>query len=84
MAAALIRSSGGKTRYSIAMPTGTSMPPAAPCRIRNATSSPRLDATPHSAEAPVNSAIAASITRLPPYRSPSQPDAGMLTARLTR
>src|SRR5262249_38250673 len=41
-------------------------------------------ASPHSADAPVNSAIAASMTRLPPYRSPSQPDAGMVTARLTR
>jgi len=48
------------------------------------TSSPRLDATPQSAEAAVNSAIAASSTRLPPYRSPSQPDAGMVIARLTR
>ena len=32
----------------------------------------------------MNSAIAASMTRLPPYRSPSQPDAGIVTARLTR
>ena len=32
----------------------------------------------------MNSAVAASRTRLPPYRSPSQPDAGMVTARLTR
>src|SRR6201996_5355369 len=60
------------------------MPPAAPCRIRNPTSSARLEATPHSAEAPVNSAIAVSRTRLPPYRSPSHPEAGMLMARLTR
>ena len=84
IAAALILSSGGNTRYSIAIPTGASMPPPAPCRIRNATSSPRLDAIPQSTEAAVNSAIAASMTRLPPYRSPSQPDAGMVTARLTR
>src|SRR5690242_8393290 len=60
------------------------MPPAPPCRIRNSTSSGRLDATPHSAEAPVNSAMAVSRTRFPPYRSPSQPDAGMQMARLTR
>ena len=32
----------------------------------------------------MNSAIAASSTRLPPYRSPSHPDAGMVIARLTR
>src|SRR5512142_2237765 len=60
------------------------MPPAPPCRIRNTTSSGRLEATPHSAEAPVNSAMAVSRTRFPPYRSPSQPDAGMQMARLTR
>src|SRR5690242_10574215 len=60
------------------------MPPAPPCRIRNSTSSGRLDATPHSAEAPVNSAMAVSRTRFPPYLSPSQPDAGMQMARLTR
>ena len=84
IAAALIRSSGGNTRYSMAIPTGASMPPAAPCRIRNTISSPRLDANPHSAEAAVNSAIAASSTRLPPYLSPSHPDAGMVIARLTR
>jgi hypothetical protein len=68
----------------MAIPTGASMPPAAPCRIRNTISSPRLDASPHSAEAAVNSAIAASSTRLPPYLSPSHPDAGMVIARLTR
>ena len=60
------------------------MPPAAPWKIRNVTSSDRLEATPHSAEAPVNSAMAVSRTRFPPYLSPSQPDAGMLMARLTR
>ena len=84
MAEALMRSSGGNARNSIAIPTGASMPPPAPCRIRNATSSPRLEASPHSAEAAVNTTMAVSSTRLPPKRSPSQPDAGMNTARLTR
>ena len=84
MAEARIRSAGGNTRYSIAIPTGASMPPPAPCKIRKATSSPRLEASPHSAEATVNTTMAASSTRLPPKRSPSQPDAGMNTARLTR
>ncbi|MGD0605636.1 MAG: hypothetical protein ABSA53_18810 [Streptosporangiaceae bacterium] len=84
MAEALTRSSGGNTRNSMAIPTGASMPPPAPCRIRNATSSPRLDASPHAIEATVNTTMAASRTRLPPNRSPSQPDAGMNTARLTR
>ena len=32
----------------------------------------------------MNTTIAASITRLPPNLSPSQPEAGMKTARLTR
>ena len=84
IAAALTRSPGGKARYSIAIPTGASMPPPAPWRIRNATSSPRLDAIPHNADAAVNTAMAVSMTRLPPKRSPSQPEAGMKTARLTR
>jgi hypothetical protein len=52
--------------------------------MRKATSSPRLDATPHSAEATEKTAMAVSSTRLPPNRSPSQPDAGINTARLTR
>jgi hypothetical protein len=39
---------------------------------------------PHSADAAVNTTIADSSTRLPPNRSPSQPDADIDTARLTR
>ena len=79
-----MRSSGGNARNSMAIPTGASMPPPTPCRMRNATSSPRLLASPQRADARVNTTIAVSITRLPPNRSPSQPDAGMNTARLTR
>ncbi len=41
-------------------------------------------ATPQSAEPTVNTTIAVRSTRLPPKRSPSHPDAGMKTARLTR
>ena len=41
-------------------------------------------ARPHSAEPIVKTTMAVSSTRLPPKRSPSQPDAGMKTARLTR
>ena len=66
------------------MPTGVSIPPPTPWRIRKATSSVMLAARPHSADATVNTTIAASRTRLPPKRSPSQPEAGMNTARLTR
>ncbi len=79
-----MRSSGGKTRNSIVIPTGASMPPPTPWRTRNTTSSGRLEAMPHSAEATVNTTIAVSSTRLPPNRSPSHADAGMNTARLTR
>jgi hypothetical protein len=43
-----------------------------------------LCASPHSTEPTVNTAIATNRTRLPPKRSPSQPDAGMKTAKLTR
>ena len=38
MLAARTRSAGGKTRYSMAMPTGAIMPPPAPWRTRNTTS----------------------------------------------
>src|SRR4051794_29713961 len=78
------RSSGRKIRSSIAMPTGARRPPPAPWRILKATSWPRFDAIPHRADATVNTVTAVSRTRLPPYRSPSHPDAGMKTAKLTR
>ena len=51
---ALARSIGGNARNSIAVPTGTSIPPPTPCRMRNATSSFRLVAAPHSIDEPVN------------------------------
>jgi hypothetical protein len=78
------RSRGGKVRKSIAIPTGVSMPPPAPCSTRKATSCSRLCAIPHSAEAVTNIASAIKKIRLVPKRSPSQPDAGMNAARLTR
>ena len=84
MLAARTRSAGGKTRYSIAMPTGAIIPPPAPWRMRNTTSSVMFCARPHSTEPTVKTAMATSSTRLPPKRSPSQPEAGMNTARLTR
>jgi hypothetical protein len=84
IAAARTRSAGGKTRNSIASPTGAIIPPPAPCSTRKISSSVSDPAIPHNADAAVNTAIAASSTRLPPNRSPSQPDAEMNTARLTR
>ena len=82
--AARTRSSGGKARNSMAMPTGASIPPPAPWRTLKATSWLRLVARPQSAEAPVKMTIALSSTRLPPKRSPSHPDAGMKMDKLTR
>ena len=41
-------------------------------------------ASPQRTEPTVKTTMAMSRTRLPPKRSPSQPEAGMKTARLTR
>ena len=66
------------------MPTGIKTPVPAPWIARQATSSGRLVAAPQAAEAAVNKASAQARTRLPPARSPSQPEAGMTTATATR
>ena len=84
MLAARTRSAGGKTRYSMAMPTGAIIPPPAPWMTRKRTSSVMFWANPHRTEPRVKTAMAINSTRLPPKRSPSQPEAGMKTARLTR
>ena len=84
MLAARTRSAGGKTRKSMAIPTGASIPPPTPWRIRNSTSWVMLAAKPQRADATVKITIAASSTCFPPKRSPSHPEAGMNTARLTR
>ena len=81
---ALIRSAGGNARVIIVIPTGTRVPPPSPCSARNATSSGSEVARPHSADAAVNTVIAASRTLRPPKRSPIQPDAGIATASVTR
>ena len=81
---ALARSMGGNARNSIAVPTGVSIPPPTPCNTRNATSSLRLCACPHSADASVNIASANRNTFLVPMRSPIQPDAGIQTASDSR
>ena len=41
-------------------------------------------ATPHRTEPTVKTTMAVISTRFPPKRSPSHPEAGMKTARLTR
>ncbi len=71
-------------RNSIDSPTGVITAPPSPCRTRKPTSSPRLVDSPHRAEATVKVATAPSSARRPPKRSPSQPEAGMNTVRLTR
>ena len=68
----------------MAIPTGAIMPPPAPWITRKTTSSVMFWATPQSAEPTVKTTMAVRRTRLPPKRSPSHPDAGMKTARLTR
>jgi hypothetical protein len=65
-------------------PGGREHPAADPCRIRIPTSSPKLSASPHSAEVRVKMTRAVRNTRLVPNRSPSHPEAGMKIARLTR
>ena len=84
MLEARTRSLGGKVRNSMAMPTGVNIPPPTPWRTRKNTSWERLSDSPHRTEAPVNTAMAKSSTRLDPKRSPSHPAAGMKMARLTR
>ena len=83
MADARTRSAGGNARNSIVRPAGVMRPPPAPCRTRKATSSSRLPASPHRAEATVKSAMEPSSSRRGPIRSPSHPAAGMNSATLT-
>ena len=81
--AARARSAGGKARKSIARPTGVSIPPPMPWITRKAISWPIVCAAPHSSEPHVNAIRANKNTRLVPNRSPSQPDVGIHTARLS-
>ncbi len=68
----------------MAMPTGANMPPPAPWMTRKKMSSVRFCASPQRTDPNVKTTMADIRTRLPPKRSPSQPEAGMNTARLTR
>ena len=78
--AAAPRSFGGKARNSIAVPTGVSMPPPTPCRMRNATRDSTFHARPHRADANVNIVSANMNVFFVPKRSPIHPDAGIQTA----
>jgi len=67
------------------MPTGVSMPPPAPCRMRNSTSSSTDCESPQSADATREQRDRPAMkVRLVPNRSPTHPEAGIHTARLTR
>ena len=65
-------------------PTGTIIAPPRPCSTRDATSSGRPFDTPHRIDPMVNTRIAALNTLRVPYRSATQPLAGMNTVRLSR
>ncbi len=84
MLAARTRSEGGNTRKSMAMPTGANMPPPAPWMTRKKMSWVMFWARPQRTDPTVKTTMADIRTRFPPKRSPSQPEAGMNTARLTR
>ena len=68
----------------MAVPTGVSMPPPTPCSTRNATRLSMFHAAPHRADASVNITSANTKIFFVPKRSPSQPDAGIHSARLSR
>ncbi len=68
----------------MAVPTGVIIPPPTPWRTRNSTSSVRLWASPQSADATVNVAMAKRNVRFVPKRSPIHPEAGIHTARLSK
>ena len=65
-------------------PTGISIPPPRPWRIRNAISSPAEVANAHSAEPSANKAIEAIQVRFEPNRSVSQPERGITAASESR
>src|SRR5581483_5492915 len=71
--------SRGTTRYRMVWQATGMMPPGIACSIRNAISSGRPLAIPHSADAAVNSTSVTRYTRLSPNRAPSQAPVGIAT-----
>ena len=67
----------------MASPTGVNMPPPTPWTTRKAISWPIVCAEPHNKEPPVKAIKAIRNVRFVPNRSPSQPDVGIHTARLS-
>ena len=75
--------SGGLICNSVACDSGTRPAPATPCNARKKTSSPRLVAAPHSAEARVKPMTEARKIYLMPKRPASQPVSGIMIAAQT-
>ena len=80
---AAARRSGGKIRSNSVWVNGISGPPQNPCPMRNATISPSVGASPHSAEKAAKPIIAAMNTRTVPNRRTSQPVSGTQIASAT-
>lgn len=78
------RSCGANAQNSIVIPAGVSIPPAAPCTARQATSAPSDGAAAHSAEARVKTAREPRKMRMTPNRSDAHPETGRATAIATR
>src|ERR1700704_2425398 len=74
---------GGLICKSVACDSGISPAPATPCRARKNTSSPRLPAAPHSAEASVKPMTETRKIYLMPNRPASQPVSGIMIAAQT-
>ena len=84
MAMAIPRWRPGKVSSIVDCESGTSGPPASPCRKRAITMASRLGAAPAAAEVSVNATVAPMKRRLRPNRSVSQPVMGRLIALATR
>jgi hypothetical protein len=78
------RRSGGNACASTASDTGISAPPATPCISRNATSTPKLGASPAPAAATVSSAMLPMNVRRHPIRSITHAAPGCDTPRPIR
>jgi hypothetical protein len=83
-AMAIPRCLAGNVSIIVACDSGTSGPPASPCRKRAATITARLGAAPAAAEVTVKATVAMMKRRLRPSRSVSHPVIGRLMAFATR
>jgi len=84
IAIAIPRCRTGKVSIIVACDSGTSGPPASPCRNRAITMTARLGAAPAAAEVIMNATVARMKSRLRPSRSVSHPVIGRQMALATR